>query len=173
MKRISALKLLDEAILPFVLVGSAKLISALIFCLILNIEWQFGISGGRSNLFFISLGDRSDFFLINSLSDIFMVLTCAIGTTWVLFRESYFNESNLHPIFLAKLHKTGNEAMIVNSFEAYHQITVWLTLSLLTTLFVFYNAILSSTSLLVLGLSLVSTIGLGIIFWEKLRKFKH
>lgn len=173
MQKLSPLKLVDESILPVVLIISSKLFSVFLISIVFGISWDIKSTEGAHNLYFLNFTNLSDLFFVNSLSDLAMVLATATGFVWVLFRGSYFGEENLHPINASRLHKSGKQYLIVKSHEMYHQATVWLSLSWLTLFIIFSNVTNGVTNQINLGISLVATLGLTITLWENLRKIKY
>lgn len=173
MQKLSALKLVDESILPVVLVISSKIFFAFLISMFFGITWYIGSDSSIYNLYFLNFASLSDLYLVNSLSDLAMVLVTAIGFIWVLFRGSYFGEENLHPINAGKLHKSGKQYLIVRSHETYHQATVWLSLSWFVFFLIVNNVFSGITSQIEFGISLTATLGLTVTFWENLRKIKY
>lgn len=174
MPKLSALKLIDEAILPLVLVVCSKIFASFILTILLGISWVLtNQTSSGYNLYFLSFSNQEDLYLINTFSDLVMILVSAIGFVWVLFRANFFGQSRLHPIFAAKLYKKGREHMIMSDHEVYHQAAIWLTLSWFTLFTIINNVALGSSSEFNLGVGLVITITLNLTLWERLRKLKH
>ncbi len=169
MRKISALKLLDEAILPVVLVVFCKIVAIFILTLVFNIPWSFNSTSGSYSFYFINFKDASGVFFVSSISDLVMILFVAVGFLWTLFRGSYFREDKLHPITAARLHKKGKESLIVDKNKAYHQAAVWLSLSWFTFFLSLDNVLQGSTSLLTFGVAVVATLGLTVVLLENSR----
>lgn len=141
------LKLLDEAILPAVLVFCFK-IGSLIF-LAKSLKVSFVISDNR--LVFERL---HDLVWANNLSNLFLLGLLLAGTGWVLVRLHFFHESHLSPSLLPRILEADLEFAISTSFNLFHQAFVWLSLGTLVTFALFVQALfgLTSPALLVLAL---------------------
>lgn len=165
----SALKLIDEAILPVVLVIASKIASIFLLSLIFSIPWSLNSTSGSYSFYFIHFTNASSVFFISSISDLVMICVVALGFLWTLFRGNYFREDKLHPIDQAKLHKKGKEDLIVAKNEAYHQAAVWLSLSWATFFLSLDNVLQGATSQLTFGVAVVTTLGLSLALFENSR----
>lgn len=173
MRKISALKLIDEAILPVVVVIASKIASIFVLTFLFNIPWTFKAEASSYGFYFINFTKASDVFFVVSLSDLVMVLAAAVGFLWVLFRGNYFGEDKMHPVEASRLHKKGREGLIVSSREAYHQAVVWLSISWFTFFLILDNVLNDATSQLTFGVAIVATLGLTITLLETSRESKR
>ncbi len=173
MRKISALKLVDEAILPVVIVIAAKIASIFVLTYLFSIPWTFQADEATFGFYFINFKKLSDVYFVVSLSDLVVSLTVAIGFLWVLFRGNYFGEDKIHPITASRLHKKGQESLIVSRNETYHQALIWLSLSWFTFFLVLDNVLSGISSQLTFGITLVTTLGLTITLLENSRQAKH
>lgn len=121
------LKLIDEAILPAVLVFSAKVASLILLARFLKLDWYL-----KDNALVFSR--LPDFVLANDLSNLFVLLVIFLGTAVVLIRLYHFHESHITPGFLARLLESDWEILVSSSFDLFHQALVWLTLAALFVL---------------------------------------
>lgn len=163
MRKVAALKLIDTAILPVVLVVGSKILAVFLLTLIFDIPWKLS---NQTGFYLFNFQKATDVFFVSSVSDLVMILVVAIGFLWTLFRGSYFREDRLHPIFAAKLHKKGREGLITSVNSAYHQAAVWLSLSWFTFLLIIENTLSLNTSQITFGIAIVTTFGLTIVLLE-------
>lgn len=165
MRKVSALKLIETAILPVVVVVGSKILAIFLVTLFFNIPWTINTQADYG-IYFVNFQKATDFFFVSSISDLVMILTTAIGFLWALFRGNYFREDRLHPVLAAKLHKKGRESLITSTNNAYHQAAVWLSLSWFTFLLILNNTLYLSTSQIIFGIAVVTTFGLTIVLLE-------
>lgn len=142
------LKLIDEAILPAVLVFAAKVASLILLARFLKLDWHIE---DRALVF----GNRPDLVLVNDLSNFFVLLTLFLGTAVVLIRLYHFHESHIAPHFLAKLLESDWEILVGSSFDLFHQALVWLSLG---AFFVLALLVQSFVGLGSLGLFFLGTV---------------
>lgn len=173
MHKVSALKLIDEAILPVVLVLASKITVAFLVSGLFGLVWNFNLSASSNSLFFLNFTSKPDLYLVNSFSDLIMILVTSAGFVWVLFRHKHFGEENIHPIAKSKLHKQNQEFLIVTFQETYHQAAVWLSLSWFVLFIVFNNVILAATSQINLGIAFIVTAVLSILLEQNSKYPKY
>jgi len=137
-------KLIDEAILPAVILIVAKIASLLVVNRALNLSWQFKGFG-------ISYSSFADFVLANSYSSLFMFGAIFAFTLWVLFKSHFLHDSHISPASSARLVSGGLTFLIQNSFKLYSQAFIWLSYSWLCAT--------------ILGLMAMSGLVLGFIFY--------
>lgn len=121
-------KLIDEAIVPAVLLIAAKLIGVVFAVKYFDIN----ISPGSSflNLYFTS---QNDFIKVNSYSALFMCLVVGFGAFVFLVKSRYFHDTHVSPTSAARLFHFGVGKFIQTSFDIYSEGTVWLSYSFLMT----------------------------------------
>lgn len=166
MKKVSALKLIDTAILPVIVVVGSKILAIFLLTLFFNIPWALS---NQTGFYLFDFQKATDVFFVSSISDLVMVLTTAIGFLWVLFRGNYFRADKIHPILAAKLYKKNREGLITNINDAYHQAAVWLSLSWFTFLLIIENTLSLNTSQVTFGIAVVTTFGLTVVLLENSR----
>lgn len=165
MKKVSALAIIDTAIMPVIVIIGSKILAIFLVTLFFNIPWTFTNQTGYG-FFFINFNNISDAFFVGSISDLIMILTTAVGFLWILFRSNYFREDKIHPVLAAKLHKKGREGLITSSENAYRQSIVWLSLSWFTFLLILDDTLHLTTSQLTFGIAVVTTLGLTLTLLE-------
>lgn len=145
------LKLLDEAVLPAVIVFCVKLggliVLARIFHAVIYIQ--------SNRLVFEKF---SDLVIANDISNLLLLLTLLLGTGWVLIRLHFFHDSHLSPLLLPKILESDLEFIVSTSFDLFHQIFVWLSLGFLIVAALLVQVLFNLTSPLILALALVEEI---------------
>ncbi len=137
-------KLIDEAILPAVILIAAKIGSLLVVNMILNLSWQ--LKG-----FGISYSSFSDFVIANTYSSLFMFGVIFVFTMWVLIKSHLFHDSHISPVNSARLVSGRLTFLIQDSFKLYSQAFIWLSYSWLCVA--------------ILGFMALSSLVLGSIFY--------
>lgn len=136
------LKLLDESIVPVVLIFATKIIG-----LVLTAKYL-GLSLTVSNKAFY-FDHYADLILANNVSNVLTGLVILVGTLVVLSRLYYFHDSHVHPFFLTKLLESDLEFAISTSFDLFHQVAVWLSLGFFLVASFFVQTIFGLTSPLI------------------------
>ena len=150
-------KLVDEAILPAVVLVSAKLLSGILVTEALGLKWTWQDFG-------MSFHSPGDFLKDNSYSALVMFGIILVFTIWVLFKSHVFHDSHISPSVSVKVLSLNLPRLIQSSFELYSQATVWLSYSWLTTAMLgvsaFSNLIYPWVFYVALGLSLLTSVAM-------------
>lgn len=133
------LKLLDESIVPAVLLFATKLAGLILVARFLGVP----LTISNKVLYF---SHYQDLVLANNISNILVGFVVALGTSVVLARLYYFHDSHIHPFFLTKLLESDLEFVVSTSFELFHQATVWLSLGFFTVASFFVQTVFGLTS---------------------------
>ncbi len=148
------IKLVDEAILPAVVLLTVRICSVVVFAHIFNVSYSLSGSG-------FVFETSSDYILINSYSVLSMVLVLSVGVLYVLLKSYIFHDTHIRPSTTARLFSLRLTSLIQTSFDLYSQGTIWLSYLYLVTLvagFMFFTGFIFSwvfvTSLV---LALIST----------------
>ena len=150
------LKLLDESIVPAVLLFATKVAGLVLAARFLGVPLTI------SNKAFY-FAHYQDLVLANNLSNILVVLVIILGTSGVLIRLYHFHDSHVHPFFLAKLLESDLEFAISTSFELFHQAAVWLSLGFFVVASIFVQPIFGLTSPIILFVSLFALVFLTVL----------
>lgn len=170
MPRLSAIKLVDRAILPFVLLIATTLLAIFAGSLLFNISWGVNLQPLENNFLFFQFANSADLATIINFSDSIVVLTCGLGFVWTIFRANHLNIDKTHPRLISRLYGKGKDFWLTTTGQVYHDSTVWLGLSWLVLFLVLINVYQGLTSKFVLGMSLALTLGLTFAFYEFVRK---
>jgi len=112
-------KLIDEAIIPALLLVAVRIIS-LVF---ISNYYAIPIFFTKSGLLYTS---QPEYMLANTYSLLYMVLALCLGLLRVLVKSVVFHDTHITPPLAAKLHSLRLEHMIQNTFQLYTQGIVWL-----------------------------------------------
>jgi hypothetical protein len=124
------LRLIDETIVPTVVVIFAKLLGMVVFANHFGVDWQIE----SFQFTFQSLGD---YILLNSYSNLFMFGVFSIGLAWICLRSVVLHESHIHPGLFVKLINRNLVNLLASSLKIYHQAFIWWVYALfLTVLFI-------------------------------------
>jgi len=137
--QISAVKILDELILPLVIVAVSRYLSIFIAALVLPFSFSLSLAGGYHSLWFIDFPNKTQAAQANLISWLFVTTVLAAYFGFVVFRSLHFSHEQLHPKHAQKLHSSNMEFLIINQEEAFHQIVSWLVIDLLIFTFLFFD----------------------------------
>ena len=138
----SLLKLIDEAIIPALLVFGSKLVGLVVANYWYDLSWQ--APSGHSLFPLMRYGSPEAFNLANNFSNAVMLAVVFVGFVWVLIRAHTFHESHVSPRLSIKLVNLEMTGLVVNSWEIYHQAVVWLAYVWLTLLLLAGEALLGA-----------------------------
>lgn len=128
--------------------------------LIFGLEWQAQTSLSYSSTLWVGFGGKEPTLLANDVATLFMFVVISAGFGWVLYRAHYLNISHLHPSQVKKHLLAKNEALLVDTYEIYHQAAVWLSLNWLAFLTASLDFFAGNLSLFVFALSIGVTLTL-------------
>lgn len=113
-------KLIDQSIIPALLLLTVRIVSVVLISNNLGIEYDIAASG-------FEFSSHQDYVLVNSYSTLSMVIVLAIGLFYVVLKSLVFHDSHISPRLTAKLFSLKLPAFIQNSFELFSQGVVWLS----------------------------------------------
>lgn len=129
------LKLIDEAILPAVLVIAGKIIGIFLVIQIRQIPWTITVETGFPTLSFMT---QSDLLAVNSYSNLLLLLLLSTGLGLFLFRAHLLHDTHINPALTVKMLNWNLTLLLINTFDAITAPTVWLSyLWLAVTLLIF------------------------------------
>ncbi len=133
-------KLLDESIVPAVVIILGKVVGLVLANVVnsLNYSLQFG---GSILPMTVTYSTQAEANSANTFSNLVMYLVVLAGFSFVLFRAHYLHASHIPPRLTGKLMRLKLENFIADTFEIYHQALVWLSFLWITTLITFIYAI--------------------------------
>ncbi len=132
--------LIDQAILPAVILVASKILSLIVLNRKFNLSWQLGTNGIVYSL-------KQDFVFANSYSSLFMYFSIMVGLFLVIIRASKWHSTHITPSLAAKLHEKKLDFLVSDNLSVYSKAAVWLSYSWLSTFLMFiqsYNHLLFS-----------------------------
>ncbi len=127
----SLIKLVDEAVLPALLLIIAKVLGLLLATYFFRLHFNISLSV----LPHASFTNLEDYILAENYSNLTMFTAAAVGMLTVLLRAHLLHASHIKPNIAQKLTKINLDELILSSYHLYHKASVWLTLLWLTTAF--------------------------------------
>src|SRR4030042_2245114 len=141
----SLVKLIDEAVVPAVVLIFGKMIGLFLTITIFDLPFEVKQRGVFNILPAVQFFKIGDYITAENYSNLAMFLIAAMGTILVLIRAHFFHESHIHPHFHARLVKFNLEGLVSSSYHLYHQAAIWLTFLWLTVGFLTLSTILEIT----------------------------
>jgi len=149
------IKLIDQAILPAVILVASKILALIFVNYKFNLDWQLGPSG-------IIYSSKSDFIIANSYSSLFMYFSITIGLILLIIRADKWHATHIEPKLSAKLFEKKLNFVITDNFNLYSKAVVWLSYSWLAAALMliqsYYNLLTSWVAYTALAISTISTI---------------
>src|SRR3990167_4762902 len=141
----SLIKLIDEAILPALLLILAKgvgLFATIVFFnLPFTLEYR-SIFGLLPSFRFATL---QGYITAENYSNLAMFAAVAAGAIIVILKAHFLHESHIHPKLHARLISLNMERLVQSSYHLYHQATIWLIFLWLTFGFLTLSSIAKIT----------------------------
>lgn len=152
-KKLSALKLFDELILPFVLLAATRYFSIFIVHWLFSVQLSVGSKFDLLSLPLVSFKDPRDLPSVNSFSWLVTFVALAFFFGFILFRNLHFHENWIEPKVAARLHKKNLEFLITEAREALHQGASWSVITLISIIFVSTEFLNREVSTAIFGLA--------------------
>lgn len=137
----SLLKIIDEAIIPGLLILAAKIIGLVAANYWYNLSWD----GTASILPLMQYRSEQAFFTANTISNLFVLLVILCGFLAMLIRAHVLHGSHISPRLSTKLVQRQLTGLIIGSWELYHQAVVWLAYLWLALIIFGIHALLGVT----------------------------
>lgn len=138
--------LIDEAIIPAVLIVSAKIVGVFSVNFFLGNSWALESGAFLKILPAVSYFSFEEFFIANSLSNAIMFIVISLGTSLVIVRAHFFHQSHISPRVHARLLRYNLSGLLVDTFKIYHQASIWLTFLWLSCALLIFQTILGISS---------------------------
>ena len=170
MTKVSFLKLIDEAILPVFLIFTSKIAGLLLANIFFSLNWQLSFTHFLLSTPFIRYSDLASSKLASDMGTVLMFICIAVGFGWAVFRSHELHLEHLHPNIVKRLFSHGKEALLVDSFEIYHQEAVWLALTWFVFIQSWLEVLAGNISLSVFSLGASIVLGLNLALFISLRR---
>lgn len=151
------LKLIDEAILPAVILVAAKIFGVAA----LTSRWGLDFTLNLKNL------EGPNAHLVNTYSNLFSYGAVALGLGLILARAYLFHSSHISPQITLRLSSLNFTTIISTTYELFHQAAVWLSyLWLLSFLFLLQSYWKLIPTNIALGVSVVTLVFTCLFVWD-------
>lgn len=151
------IKLIDQAIVPALLLLVTRIVTMIVFSRLMNATYQIT---GAGFLF----DNHSDYLKVNSYSVLSMIVVLAFGVFYILLKSLVFHETHITPRLTTKLFTLRLSSFVQTSFDLYSQGAVWLAyiyfLFILTILLSFFGVVHAWVFFAALALTLGSTVAM-------------
>ncbi len=131
----STVKLIDEAVIPAVVLIIAKILGIYLVNYLLKVDYNINPNGFLNILPSITYTSPNDYIVAENYSNLAMFVAVALGTLVVTVKAHFLHESHISPRLHQKLVKLNLEKFISTSFHLYHQAFIWLVFLWLVTIF--------------------------------------
>lgn len=153
----SLTKLIDLALLPAALMVVGKFVGLIVTIQIFALPWALrDVPDSIFSLRPVLL--PADAILASTYSDAFMYVIISIGFSFVLAKATHFHETHIRPSLLVKLSNHNLLGLVQSSFDVYHAAAVWSVFLWLTSIVVWFNALIGRTEAWVAVIVFISTI---------------
>ncbi|OGD90510.1 hypothetical protein A3E11_02550 [Candidatus Curtissbacteria bacterium RIFCSPHIGHO2_12_FULL_38_37] len=139
------MKLIDETIIPVLVLIVAKMVGLYAASLAFNLPFEIKTQGFLNFLPAINFSNMADYTLAENYSNLAMLIVASLGTIFVLVRAHFFHASHIHPNLHARLVRLNLDSLIAPSYHLYHQATIWLIFLWLTVGFLILSSVLGTT----------------------------
>ncbi|OGD88082.1 hypothetical protein A2870_04530 [Candidatus Curtissbacteria bacterium RIFCSPHIGHO2_01_FULL_41_11] len=141
----SIIKLIDEAIIPAVVLIIGKMLGLFVASSLFHLSFTVK----NAQIFWIlprvSFTTLSDYIKAENYSNLTMFMVAMLGTLYVIVRAHFFHESHITPKLHAKLVSLNLDRIVAPSYHIYHQAAIWLTFLWLTVIFLAISSFLKIT----------------------------
>jgi hypothetical protein len=163
------IKLIDESIVPAILLLVTRLVSVVAVARFNNIPFEISPNG-------FAFKNAADYLFVNSYSIFYMIVVVTLGLLFVLTKSLFFHETHITPGLSAKLHNYKMRSMIQNSYDLYTQGSIWLSycylLLILSGFMYYFKFIFPWVFFISAVLTVISTVLLVIDIEEELHILK-
>jgi len=121
------LKLIDQAIVPAVLVVVSRIVSLILVSSYMGVDFYITKNG-------ILFDNTKDYIIINSYSMLILTVLISLGMLAIIVKSALFHHEHITPKMSAKLFSLKMHSLIKNSFEIYTQATIWISYLWLLTI---------------------------------------
>jgi len=133
-------KLLDESIVPAAILIAAKVLGLILANSFYSLTYTVQV-GGSILPWTIVYNSAAEAQLANTFSNTIMMAVVLLGFGIVLFRAHFLHSTHIPPKLTGQLTKLKLEHFILDTFEIYHQVMVWLSFTWITTIVIFIYSI--------------------------------
>lgn len=143
----SLIKLIDEAIVPAVILIVVKMLAVLVTSYLMHFEFTVTSFQIFHILPSVSFKNSMDYITAEEYSNLAMFTTASLGTLMVLIKAHFLHNTHIQPKLQAKLIRLNLENLIAPSYHIYHQAVIWLMFLWLTVFLQVTSAVISGTNI--------------------------
>jgi len=122
------LKLIDQAIIPAIVIFFTRVVSILF----LSEQYKLNYTISQSGINFIN---SSEYIFVNSFSIFITLMAVFLGMVISLLMSHFFHQETISPLTTTKLFTLKMSFLIKNSFEIYTKMSVWVLFLWLITFY--------------------------------------
>lgn len=160
------IRLIDQAILPAVVLLSARVFSIILFSKYFNLQYNLSSKGFEYASF-------ADYVKVNSYSTFAMFFVMFLAFFYILLKSFHFHDTHITPSLTAKVFSVRMQNFIQNSFEIYSQALIWMLylylLLIVSGIMVAFGLLYTEVFLCGLVLSITSTVFLILDIEEEIK----
>lgn len=150
-------KLIDQAIVPAVMLLAVKIISTVLVSKYMGFDFGFGPAG-------FTYSKPDDYLLVNTYSTFAMVVVLSVGLFYILLKSLIFHETHISPKLTAKLFTLKLSTFMQSTYDLYSQGAVWISYSYLLLMVSAIMALFGLIQTWVFYASLVLTVVTTVLF---------
>jgi len=136
------LRLIDEAIVPAIVVVVAKVGAVVFLVRWLDLGWHFNTETLLPSVVF----ENAEVGVwVNSYSNLFLYLVVLTGLIWVLVKAYHFHDRHVAPAFVLQLLSWNLTGLLASSEDIYHQGVIWISYLWLVTVLIAAHFLLGVT----------------------------
>lgn len=125
------LKLIEEAILPAVLIAAAKILSLVAIIYFFQVPWEFSATTFPA----LTFTNPGNLIFVNSYSNMVVFASICVGFLWVLIRAHVFHDTHILPSLSIRLLSWDLTGLLTSSHEIFHKAVIWFGFLWLALLF--------------------------------------
>ncbi|HEY5600656.1 MAG TPA: hypothetical protein VIK81_01060 [Patescibacteria group bacterium] len=142
----SLTKLIDEAIVPAVLIICAKLVGLFAANYIFVTDWKVVPGSVLGFLPKISYLNYQAYYLANTYSNAIMLIVVTLGVSIVVVKAHFFHSSHISPKLAGILSRLRLSSLVSDTYGLYHQSAIWVLFLYLICSFLIVQSIFKASS---------------------------
>jgi len=117
------LRLIDEAIVPAILVIGVKILGMFAVTKVFGYTWSLDLT----SFFGLRFESREALLAVNSYSNLLVLLVLGAGLLWIIIRAVHLHDTHISPRLALRLFSWDLSHLVTTSVDVYHQAVVWLS----------------------------------------------
>lgn len=149
------IKLIDQAILPAVVLLATRIISVVLIAYRLGIPFQISEHG-------FTFENKQNYIEVNSYSLLSMIIVLILCISFLLIKAHVFHETHITPKLTATLFSLRLQSLVQSSFDLYTKGAIWISyaymLAILTGVMAAYTLVFPFVFYITLAATVLSTV---------------